>query len=356
MKSVNNVVVTAQKHKLLGGKNMSMKKFLVVAFAMLVGIMYATTGFAAQEYHWKIGHIRPPGTEIDNDVKWFVDKVKEGTNGRIVIDVYPASQLGDYTVVQERVSIGAVEMQIACIGTTVTKALQVNTAPYLATNWEEAKKLYDHNGVVYKETADLLANKENIHVIAGWPSYFGGIALVKSVPAPGDPSVQKKVKIRVPPIKSYELTAQSLGYIATPIPWAETFTAMQTGIVEGAIGAGAEGYYADFRDIIKYYLPVNDHLEMWYLYINKDLWNKLSDEDKNTLTKLGLQMEEKRWQQAPKSQLNNEKRLADYGITVVSFTQDELNAMAKKVRDEVWPVIKKDIGEETFNKVMKEVK
>lgn len=39
MKSVNNVVVTAQKHKLLGGKNMSMKRFLVVAFAMLVGII-----------------------------------------------------------------------------------------------------------------------------------------------------------------------------------------------------------------------------------------------------------------------------------------------------------------------------
>ena len=332
---------------------MRKKKLLVAVLVMLFGVMFAGTTFAAQEHHWKIAHIRPPGTEIDNDTKWFVDKVKEETNGRIVIDVYPASQLGDYTVVQERVSVGAVEMQIACIGTTVSKELQINTAPYFATNWEEAEHLYGSEGIVYKITSELLADRENIHVIAGWPCYFGGIALVKPVPEPGNPYVSKKVKIRVPPIKSYELTAHSLGYIATPIPWAETFTAMQTGIVEGAIGAGAEGYYADFRDIIKCYLPVNDHLEMWYLYINKDVWNKLSNEDKNTLTRLGKQLEEKRWKEAPDSQKNNENRLAEYGITIVSFTQDELNAMAKKVRDEVWPIIKKDIGEETFDNVTK---
>lgn len=92
---------------------------------------------------------------------------------------------------------------------------------------------------------------------------------------------------------------------------------MQTGIAEGAIGAGAEGYFADFRDIIKYYLPVNDHLEMWYLYINKDIWNKLSDEDKNILTRLGKHLEKNRWEVAPQSHKNNETRLADYGIRII---------------------------------------
>ena len=45
------------------------------------------------------------------------------------------------------------------------------------------------------------------------------------------------------------------------------------------------------------------------------------------------------------------QRLADAGIKIVTFSQEELNAMAKKVRQEVWPVIKKDIGEDIFDRV-----
>ena len=56
---------------------MRKKKLLVAVLVMLFGVMFAGTAFAAQEHHWKIAHIRPPGTEIDNDTKWFVDKVKE---------------------------------------------------------------------------------------------------------------------------------------------------------------------------------------------------------------------------------------------------------------------------------------
>jgi TRAP-type C4-dicarboxylate transport system substrate-binding protein len=128
---------------------MRRKEFLFIGLVLLFSIIFTGTTFAAQEYHWKIGHIRPPGTEIDNDTNWFVNKVKEETSSRIAIGIYPVSQLGDYAVVQERVSIGAVEMQVACIGTTVSKELQINTAPYLATNWAEAEYLYGPEGIIF---------------------------------------------------------------------------------------------------------------------------------------------------------------------------------------------------------------
>ncbi len=329
-------------------------KWLVLAATLLVAVMVAGAGTAvAAQYQWKIGHIRPTGTEIDRDVNWLVEKVKEESGGRIVIDIFPASQLGDYTVVQERVSMGAIEMQLACLGTTVSKALNLPAAPYLATNYEQAEKLFSPGGIVYEIVAEILDQKENIHLISGWPVYFGGIGLVKEVPAPGDPNVPKNVKIRVPPIKSFELTAEALGYMATPVPWAETFTAMQTGIVDGVIGGGAEGYFANFRDILKEYHAVNDHFEMWWWYINKDLWNKLSKEDQELLTKAGRELEAKRWKEAPEAERANENRLADAGIKVVHFTQEELDAMAKKAEEIVWPGIKGDIGEEYFDRVMK---
>jgi TRAP-type C4-dicarboxylate transport system substrate-binding protein len=180
--------------------------------------------------------------------------------------------------------------------------------------------------------------------------------LTKEPPSPGDPDVPKNIKIRVPPIKSFELTAQALGYLATPIPWADTFTSMQSGIVNGAIGAGAEGYFANFRDIAKYYLPVNDHFEYWFLYLNSDLWGKLSDADRKILQTAADDMEKQRWTVAEQDEQANEKRLSDAGIKVIKFTEPELQKMAERSRKAAWPIIRRDIGAEFFDQVTADIK
>jgi TRAP-type C4-dicarboxylate transport system substrate-binding protein len=335
-----------------------MKKLLIV-MAIFAGLIWllASPGIsgAAEKYNWKIGHIRPEGTAIDKDVRWFVEKLKKDSGGQIEIKIYPASQLGDYTVVQERCSLGDVEMQLACLGTTVDRRLMIQTAPYLAKNWNEARQLYASGSLLMKRVGDMLA-QQNIHLISGWPVYFGGICLTKEPPSPGDPDVPKNIKIRVPPIKSYELTAQALGYLATPIPWADTFPAMQTGIVNGAIGGGAEGYYANFRDLMKYYLAVNDHFEMWYLYINMDLWKKLSAAHKKMIQSAADEMEKRRWSVAEQDEINNMKRLSDAGIKVITFTDEELSKMTKKIRTTVWPAIRPEIGKEIFDQITSSLK
>jgi TRAP-type transport system periplasmic protein len=326
----------------------------------LIGLALLTLAFAlaeaaAPQYKWKIAHIRPAGTAIDKDVHAFVDRVAKESGGRIVIEIYPANQLGDYTVVQERVSLGAIEMQVAPLGTTVDKRLNLPSAPYLAKDWKDARTLFSRESQLRKKTVELL-QKQGLQPISGWPVYFGGIVLTKEPASPGDPDVPKNIKIRVPPIKSFELTAQALGFLATPIPWADTFTAMQSGIVNGAIGAGAEGYFANFRDLAKYYLAVNDHFEYWFLYINSGLWNKLSDGDRKLLQTAADDMEKQRWAVAEQDEQANEKRLSDAGIKVIKFKEQELQKMAEKSRKLGWPIIKRDIGPEFFDQVTADIK
>jgi TRAP-type C4-dicarboxylate transport system substrate-binding protein len=327
----------------------------VVVGLVVLGLAVTSAEAAAPQYKWKLAHIRPAGTAIDKDVKVFVEKVGKDSGGRIAIEVYPASQLGDYTVVQERVSMGAVEMQIGPLGTTVDKRMNLPVAPYLAKDWKDARTLFARDGLIVKKTVELM-QKQDLHFLGGWPVYFGGIVLTKEPASPGDPDVAKNIKIRVPPIKSFELTAQALGYLATPIPWADTFTSMQSGIVNGAIGGGAEGYFANFRDLAKYYLAVNDHFEYWYLYINNGVWTKLSDGDKKLLQAAALEMEKRRWEVAEKDEQANEKRLADHGIKVIKFKQQELQKMAEQSRKVAWPIIKRDIGPEFFDQVTAGIK
>ena len=338
-----------------------MKKNLFILLAILLivnnsafaGGSTEKTDGAADKYKMKIGHIRPVGTSIDKDLTEFTNSVTKKTEGRIEFTMYPASQLGDYTIVQERVSIGDVEMHIGPIATAVDKRVNIYSMPYLVSNWDEAKIAYGPEGKLAKYMSDLL-DKQNLKLIAGYPVYFGGIMTVKEVPNYTDIEAPKNIKIRVPPIKSFELTGEALGFLATPIPWADTFTSLQTGVVNGAIGAGAEGYHSNFKDLAKYYLPINDHLEFWYLYMNKDLWNKLSKADQKIILDSALEFQAKRWEKAPGEEKSYEDKLAAIGVKVYSYSKQELRRAAEVSRKIVWPAMGKDIDLNMLEAVAKE--
>ena len=328
-----------------------MKKLVLVLMMVVIAASLAIAA-GQGEKTWKVGHVRPQGTTTDIDLVAFTDAVSQNTGGQITIGVYPASQLGNYDVVQERVGMGDIEMQLAPAANTVTKALAVTATPYLVTNWEEAEAMFPWDGDLMN-AVEKMFDKENIKVLAQDPKYFGGIALAKKPANPQDPYASQKLKIRVPGIKSYELTATALGYMATPIPFSEAFTAMQTGIVDGVIGSGAEGYWSSFRDLTKYYLPLNTQFEMWFLYVNKNTWEKLSVEEQTAIQKAARDMEAARWKAAPGETKSYEENLVSIGAEIIPFTDAELNIIAEKVRAEVWPRIKDEYGAELFDSLTK---
>ncbi|MCF7935101.1 MAG: TRAP transporter substrate-binding protein DctP [Synergistales bacterium] len=331
-----------------------MKRSFLVLFVVVMAFVLAVGGVAEAraEQVWKLSHVRPQGAPIDKDLHWFADKVAENTDGRIKIEVYPASQLGDYTVVHERISVGAVEMACQPPGVAADKRVQIVYLPYFVTNWEEAREHFFTGSELMKVAADLFA-RQNIQYLSSYPVYFGGVALSKAPgDAPYDPEVKKNTKVRVPPMKTFQLTAQAMGYQATPIPFSEAFTSLQTGVVNGIVGSGAEGYYNQFRDVIDYYLPANTHFEQWYLYMNKQTFEGLSDEDRQGVLDAAAAFEERRWENAQPQQAKNEQKLADYGVEIVRPEEGQLAEIADKVRTQVWPVIMKDIGLEWANGVM----
>ena len=81
-----------------------MKKFLTIIWICVTVIVFQLTESGAGPKAWKIGHVRPEGSAIDKDINTFSEAVRQGTEGAIVFGIYPANKLGDYSVVQERVS------------------------------------------------------------------------------------------------------------------------------------------------------------------------------------------------------------------------------------------------------------
>lgn len=327
-----------------------MKRMSILSIVAAIAVVaFITTTVEAKT--WKISHVRPQGTAIDNDLKWFSETLKESSGGKLKTKIYAASALGDYTVVQERVGLGAIDMACQPPASAADKRFQMVYFPYMVKNWEQAKKNYSP-GAPIRKIVDQLYAEQGIQLLAAWPVYFGGISLNREPVSPGDPDAAKGIKLRVPPMKTFQLLADKTGYLGTPIPFSDAFTAVQTGVVDGVIGSGAEGYYSSFRDVTKHYLPSNTHFEVWYLILNKETYDDLKPERKKVLDDVANQFESRRWESAKADQAANEKRLADYGAKIVDMSDEEIAATAKKIQTEVWPVVLEDVGAEWGQSVL----
>ncbi|KZM41038.1 C4-dicarboxylate ABC transporter [Marinomonas sp. SBI22] len=329
-----------------------MKKNLINKLAIAVTLSVSLTS-VAQAVTLKLSHVRPQETAIDVDAKAFADDIKSATDGKVKVKIYAASALGDYTVVQERVGLGAVDMAVQPPASGVDKRFQIVYMPYLVKTWDDAQKIFA-KGSPMRQTVSDLYDKQNISVLGAWPVYFGGVSLNKEIDDAANPMTNKGAKLRVPPIKTFQMTADNIGFIGSPLPFSEAFTAVQTGVVDGVMGSGAEGYYASFRDVTKSYLPINTHFEMWYLIINKDVFSDLKEAQQTKLISAAEKFELTRWQNARGDQAKNEQLLADAGAKIIPVSNAQIDAHAKIVRDQVWPEIIDDIGSDWAQGVLDE--
>lgn len=218
---------------------------------------------------WKFSHTRAEGTDNDVMANKFASSLMENIEG-LQIDMYPNNQLGDYTVVQEAVGLNEVQLMLGSMSNGVDPTLSVQIAPYLVNNWEDAYEFYNsENGIITNYVRESL-EKQNIHLLAVMPKYFGAIMTTKPASNIEDPTASKGVKIRVPQMKSFESFASAIGFQTTPLPTSDTFTSLQTGVVDGACGGGAEQYWSDYGELVKYVYCLRTHMENHWLYMSLD--------------------------------------------------------------------------------------
>lgn len=308
---------------------------------MCIAAILLQVALAHSSGTWKIGHVRSAGSVVDLDVQKFIKNIEKNSQGNIRFDIYAANKLGDYSVVQERVSFGEVEMYLGPFGTGVDKKLSLAFTPFLVTNWTEARRMYSSSSPLIKHM-DSFLQAQNIKILGGYPVYFGGIALTEKPNQPTNPDVSKGIIIRVPPMRSFERTARELGYTPYPITWMYARMGLKTGMVGGLIGGGAEGYLG--LPNIRYYVPLKDHFEYWFVYMNLDLWKSLSAENQQIISRAAAEMEEERYSKAEQFEIKSLAELKKIGIEVIEMNNAEYEQTRKKIQEKVWPVMKEDIG------------
>ncbi|AOV09262.1 C4-dicarboxylate ABC transporter [Sporosarcina ureilytica] len=218
--------------------------------------------------------------------KKFAELVEEKTNGRYKIDVYAGGQLGDEKSVVEQLQLGSIDLTRvnATPLTEFSEDIGVLSLPYLFKD-EESK--WEHlNGEIGQELLDSFEGTNLVGLAfydSGERSIYNSKRLVKT------PEDMKGLKIRVQPSELAVNIFESFGSSATPMEYGEVYSAIQTGVIDGAENNLPSYYTSNHYEVAKY-LTINKYSgPPEILMASQSLWDKLSEEDKKAFKEAALE-------------------------------------------------------------------
>jgi TRAP-type C4-dicarboxylate transport system substrate-binding protein len=313
--------------------------FLAFAFILSQGTQAAAQ---AKKYQWKISQGIAEDHPAAARCKQFAQLVKESSKGRITLDYYPSGALGDWMEQIEANRMGTLHVSLNAGSTSYDPRTNLIFMPYLFATWDEARAAIGSKGWL-TPIFDELYSGIGLKVLGIYLNAWDGWAFTKRVDKiVKTPEDTRGIKMRVPPIRIFEVYIPTLGFISTPIAYSETFTALQTGIVDARSACPAVEAYV-MRDALKYWVASRDAFEYWFLSMNRKLWDSLAADDKKLLMKVADQVMAEQAKAAEKDETEFKKKLTDAGVQVVEITPAEWEVSAKAVRTKGWPRIENEL-------------
>ena len=263
-----------------------MKKILAFAVASLVfgslSVAHAES-ISGKPLVLKYGELNPDSHPMTVVAREFARLVKEKSGGQIVVDVYSSSQLGDERTQLQGVQMGAVDMfraNAVSLGDFGAKKSNLFSLPYLFRDREHLWKVL--NGPIGKEIKDdVLSSKTGMVAVAymeeGQRNFFFRNSPVSSL------AQMKGKKIRVPQTQILIDTVKAFGASPTPISYSELYSALQTGIVDGAENPPT-GYLANnFFEVAKYYVVDGHTYSPSIMVLSEATWNKMTSAQRSVI-------------------------------------------------------------------------
>ncbi len=329
-----------------------MKKKQIICSLLVAVVVLAFAGFA-EALTLRLAGQNPPDHQNSIQMNNLKKIIEQKTGGKIKIKTYPASQLGDYTLIYEEVSKGTIDMALISIPPQFDKRQQIYWTPYLVSSWQELYKLFDPKGWLYKQVGSFHSEMD-MKFLGFFMDGLGGLALTKEAVKPLDPKADKGVLCRIPNMEVAKITLGDMGYKTVSVPYADLYTALQTGVAEGWYGGSAVHSYLGFRDVIKHYYPMNVYTELEQWVINQKVWDGLKPADQKLIESTIAEINKNAIKIAEQEEMKYQKKLAESGVKVYKYTAKDLKPTADYVRKTVWPKLDKVLGKELTEALIKE--
>jgi tripartite ATP-independent transporter DctP family solute receptor len=266
---------------------MRRRDLLVGAGALALGA--AASGrhaIAADKTALKASDVHPEGYPTVEAVENLGKKLEAATNGRLSVQMYASMQLGGEKETIEQTQLNAIQMVRCSVGTLgpVVDEINVFNLPFLFRDVAHMRKVVD--GPIGQELLDKVTANEAAKLVglcwmdAGARSFYDTKRPIKAI------EDLKGLKIRVIGNPIFVDMANALGANGVAMGYDQVFSALQTGVVDGAENNPPSFVFDNHYQAAKFYSDSQHLIVPEMLVYSKAGWEKLSPEDQALMKKL----------------------------------------------------------------------
>jgi tripartite ATP-independent transporter DctP family solute receptor len=284
-----------------GGKreerNTAMKTIMARRFKPVVAAAALALGIAnASALEIKSSDVHPMGYPTTDAIEYMGQLLNDWTGGRLNVKIFHSMQLGGEKEALEQCQLGALEMTRVSVGVVgpIVEEFNAFNLPYFFRSLDHMHKVVD--GEIGTELLNKLEAGGLIglgYMDAGSRSFYNKVKPVRTM------DDLKGLKIRVMQNPIFIEMVNSLGGNGLPIAFNELYTAMQTGVVDGAENNPPSYESGKHYEVAGYY-SLTEHLMVPEIFVfSKKVWDTLSEEQQSLIREasvIATQKERELWQ------------------------------------------------------------
>ena len=259
---------------------------------------------------FKASDVQPPGYPTVVATENLGKKLEAATQGRLSVQMFPSMQLGGEKETIEQTQIGAIQMLRVSVGSMgpIVDDINVVNMPFLFKNTAHAEKMMD--GPIGQELLDKITASPNAGLVAlcwmdaGARSLYNTKRPIKTI------DDVKGLKFRVIGNPIFIDMMNALGGNGVAMGYDQVFSALQTGVIDGAENNPPSYVFSNHYTAAKYF-SLTEHLIIpEVLVFSKRAWSQLSADDQGLIKKFAreAQLEERElWNQYQQKAMDKAK-------------------------------------------------
>lgn len=282
------------------------------------------------------------GSSWHQGAERFAELVEDYSDGAYVVRLHPNAALagGSDRVEMEMTQSGAIQFLIKSTTwmTGLDDRFQAIGLPWLFPSHDVA------NAVMDGPAGDVLFDDLDRRDLVGLAWGVNGFRQVtNSEREITEPADLDGLRIRVPGIEMYLSIFNELGASPTTMNFAEVFTALQTGAVDGQENPMSLISSSRFSDVQDYMTIWNYSYDALAFVSGTPFWNSISAEDQEMFTRAAQEAMDFQREVVAQEDMELADALADAGMTVTTLSDEQLAAF-QEVLEPVYAAYKESLG------------
>ena len=313
------------------------RTFSIVVAAATASLLAAP---AMAQTKLKLGHVYETSEPFHTESVWAAGEFAKRTNNKYQIEVFPASQLGKETDINQGLSLGSVDIILSGASFAARSFPPIGVGYYPFTFKSPEHLLAYAKSDVFKEMAKGYEEKTG-HMITATTYY--GTRHTTSNKAFKACSEMKGIKIRVPDVPAYLAYPRACGANTTPIAFAEVYLALQNGTVEAQENPLTTIEAKKFYEVQKHIILTGHIVDALNTIVAKATWAKFTDAEKKAWIDISQEAAARATAKIKADEAKLVQFFKDKGLTVTEINRQEyLDAVGKSTTFEQFGYRKAD--------------